>query len=581
MIAERPLQAGLIQSELVTYPNRQGRRIVACLDRQEGDFQLRPFVIIAPKYGETKKNNLHLAYFLAANGLNVLRFDYTNHVGESDGEMSRFTLPEAVHDIIASLDYLEQNHGVRQAGLIAHSLSSRMAVRAAALDNRIGYLINLMGVVNIQRTLTIVYHEDVVAGHLAGKRWGVNDVLGFPIDFERFLGALAASGLHTLESTGADLARIMVPVAFFAAEKDAWVDLDDVRGIVHCAPQSHFIPVRDALHEVRENPAAADQTFLQLVQLCLGWAHGREFAAEEIQKPGKRSFVHQNKIERDRLRQACPERQSEAEFWAYYLSKYRFFESVDVYQCYLNLVGDLLGEFRPGELVFDAGCGNGLFGVWALRHLLDRERAKHRLVPPPVYVGIDLTAEGLLDSLGRHTEVQRRLFAHSVSDSPRMNFVYGHMDLDRLGRRNGAETNGPHAGNGNGAGQAVKFADGTFEKICCSLLLSYLQDPAALLLQLHRLLRPGGRIVVSSMKPFCDLSLIYRRYAADRHTEHEIESARDLLRAAGRIKVKEEQGYYTFFSAEELQDMMRAAGFVNLQAYPSFGSQANVVRAEK
>jgi ubiquinone/menaquinone biosynthesis C-methylase UbiE len=138
---------------------------------------------------------------------------------------------------------------------------------------------------------------------------------------------------------------------------------------------------------------------------------------------------------------------------------------------------------------------------------------------------------------------------------------------------------------GSGAIEAsepvIDFATATFDKICCSLLLSYLKKPERLLRGLHRVLRPGGKIVVSSMKPFCDLSLIYRRYAEGHRTDQEIESARDLLRAAGKIKVKEEQGYYTFYSAEELSEMMTAAGFIHLQTFASFGNQAVVVRAEK
>ena len=66
------------------------------------------------------------------------------------------------------------------------------------------------------------------------------------------------------------------------------------------------------------------------------------------------------------------------------------------------------------------------------------------------------------------------------------------------------------------------------------------------------------------------------------HTDaSEVESARDLLRAAGKIKVKEEQGYYTFFSTEELAEAMLELGFRNPKGQMSFGNQASVVVAEK
>ena len=576
------LQPGSLRSELVIFPSREHKKIVAYLDHAPGG-TAAPYVVMAPKYGETKKNNLQLAHHLAVNGVNVLRFDHTNHVGESEGEISQFTLPGAVQDILAAFDYLEQIHGVKRAGLIANSLSCRMAIRATALDARIRYLINLVGVVNVQQTLTIVYHEDVVANHLAGKQWGVNDVLGFDIDFEHFLSALVSSGLHTLKGTCADLDEIKVPVAFLAAQNDAWVELEDVRQAVGHAKQGRLLLIKDSMHEVRENPEAAEKTFRLLVQLCLGWAHGREFTFEELVMPDKRFFMRQNKIERDRLRLANPSNQTEVEFWSQYLDKYEFFESVDVYQYYLNLVGDLLGEFQPGEVALDAGCGNGLFGVWALRQLLSAQDPPPE--PPPLYVGIDLTNQGLLDAMQKHRNLRRSPVARKGGLRGDMGFLYARMDLDCFGQDNLGGMGAFPREEGSSAIEAsepvIDFATATFDKICCSLLLSYLKKPEQLLRGLHRVLRPGGKIVVSSMKPFCDLSLIYRRYAEGHRTDKEIESARELLRAAGKIKVKEEQGYYTFYSAEELSEMMTTAGFIRLQTFASFGNQAVVVRAEK
>ncbi len=569
------LKNGSVCSELVVFPSREGRKIVAYVDRLEDDSTLRPWAVVTPKYGETKKNNLLLAYYLAINGVNVLRFDHTNHVGESEGEMVNFTLPGAVGDILAAFDYLDQIRGVSRAGLVANSLSARMAIRAAALDPRVSFLVNVVGVVHVQRTLTLVYREDVVANHLAGKRWGRNDVLGFDIDFENFLGALVRSGLHTLQGTGADLEKIAVPVAFLAAQNDAWVDIEEVRSVVKLARKGIFLPIKDSMHEVRENPDAAEKTFRLLVQLCASWSEGNGLTERDVAVPDKRTFLRQNRVERERLRRANPDSRTEAEFWARYLDKYEFFENVDVYQHYLNLMGDLLGDFRAGEVLLDAGCGNGLFGVWVLRQLLAAQRQPLR--PPPVYLGVDLTEEGLLDAMHKQGSLSRgAAFRDGRTDTPGL--LYARMNLDLFEGANGAPPTGDEPA---GPTATIGFAAHTFDKICCSLLLSYLNRPEALLQGLHRVLRPGGTIVVSSMKPFCDLSMIYRRYAEGRRTEDEIESARELLRAASMIKVKEEQGYYTFYSAEELSEMMKAAGFVHLQVFTSFGNQAVVVRAEK
>lgn len=560
------VHAGIIRSEFVTFPGGEGRKVAAYVDCLEGARDNRPWVVIVPKYGETKKNNLQTAYYLAANQVNVLRFDLTNHVGESDGAMSLFTLPGAVEDIHAAFDYLEQVRGVRKAGLLANSLSARMAIRAAATDRRVAYLVSLVGVVHVQRTLAYVYQEDVVANYLGGKRWGLNDVLGFDIDFEHFLGALVTSGMHTLAGTVRDIAAINAPVAFLSAEKDAWVDIAEVRQAIADAPRCVFREIRDAMHEIRENPEAGERTFREIVALCLGWACGAEISPEKIVIPDRRLYLKQNKIERDRYRKANPDVTTETEFWSKYLSKYGYFENVDVYQYYIGLVGGLLGPLKAGDAVLDAGCGNGLFGAWVLRDLVKQKSPM--LEPPPVYVGIDLTNQGLLDAFKRHDQIRREVNA-AVGQNPPMGFAYVQMDLDQFGGVRASKEG------------MVDFASNTFDKICCSLVISYLVRPADLILELYRILRPGGRIVITSMKPFADLSDLYRRYVANHTTEQEVESAKDLLRAAGKIKVKEELGYYTFFSGEEMAEAMKAAGFQNIEATMSFGNQATVVAAEK
>jgi SAM-dependent methyltransferase len=202
--------------------------------------------------------------------------------------------------------------------------------------------------------------------------------------------------------------------------------------------------------------------------------------------------------------------------------------------------------------------------------LRDLVKQKSRMLePPPVYVGIDLTNQGLLDAFKRHDQIRREVNAAAAGQNAPMDFAYVQMDLDQFGGVRASKEG------------MVDFASNTFDKICCSLVISYLVRPADLILELYRILRPGGRIVITSMKPFADLSDLYRRYVANHTTEQEVESAKDLLRAAGKIKVKEELGYYTFFSGEEMAEAMKAAGFKNIEATMSFGNQATVVAAEK
>jgi hypothetical protein len=75
-------------TELVTFGNQNGLRLVGFHDYPLTDNQSTEWMMVLPGYGETKTDVLAEAYFLAKNGFHTLRFDFSDHVGESDGEDS-------------------------------------------------------------------------------------------------------------------------------------------------------------------------------------------------------------------------------------------------------------------------------------------------------------------------------------------------------------------------------------------------------------------------------------------------------------------------------------------------------------
>ncbi len=559
--ASLPAAAASVEiiSELVEYRNAAGLRIRAYFDFAPNGPAARKFAVMAPKYGETKKNNLQLAYELVANGMSVLRFDLTNHIGESEGEMTDFTLPGAVSDIIASIEYLERKHDATDIVVVASSLSARCALRAAALTPRLGRVVCLVGVVNVQHTIFEAYKEDFFGGYLAGRRWGVTDMLGFNVDAEHFVQAAIDADLHTLGGTMRDLDRVQIPVDYFFAENDPWVKFQEVSTAFHGRSNCRLFPVRGAMHELRENPKATSQVYRSVVISCLGLAENTNIASVPL-----KVVLEQNRIERNRLREFAPDVSDESAFWSNYFDKYKLLERSQAYQEYLDLFGRLLGPFTDGRCVLDAGCGNGLFGLWFVRHVA-RHQGWRADDLPCVYVGLDLTTRGLSDALSSHVESRA---VWSTRPSP-PGLLYGQADFDLLSDQKHRKP------------ARLPFADNTFDAICCSLVVSYLKRPETLLAELRRVLRPGGFLVMSSLKPYCDLSEIYRGFLDQQVNESEIESGRGLLRAATTIRLKAEAGHYTFFSEQEFAALARAGGFADFEMHRSFGNQANVLRTVK
>jgi ubiquinone/menaquinone biosynthesis C-methylase UbiE/alpha-beta hydrolase superfamily lysophospholipase len=561
MIADHHyVHTGQIRTEFVQFTNPAGLTLSACVDHA-GDWRARPWVLIAPKYGETKKSNLQLAYHLVANGLNVLRFDHTNHVGESEGQALDFSLPGAVEDITACLDFLAETHAVRQVIMVANSLSARCALRAAADDDRIGKFISVAGVVNLFATMSEIYREDILSQYRAGRRWGVTNFLGLDVQGDVFLQSAISSGLFDLGGTITDAAKLRVPLVCLYAERDTWVRRAEVEQVLAVNPRARMILLPAALHEVRENPRAAEQLFREVIWSCLNDEPCPPDARDRLALPDKKLLLEQNRRERERMRRSEMPAESEKDFWSGYLKKYSILERSSDYQAYLQLLARLCRPLPAGAAVLDAGCGNGMFGHWVLREAA-RPAARTTLAEPLVYVGLDLTQRGLHDAMAGHLDLRP-----PVAREPMPGVQYSMIDFDLLE-------------NGGLAGQ-LPFADGTFDLICCSLVLSYLKRPEALLRELYRVLKPGGGLVASSMKPHCDLSAIYHDSLAQRVTATEIEAGRDLLRAAGKIKLKEEIGHYAFFSRTELAGLVIDAGFCVHESQQSFGDQAVVVKAVK
>ena len=140
----------------------------------------------------------------------------------------------------------------------------------------------------------------------------------------------------------------------------------------------------------------------------------------------------------------------------------------------------------------------------------------------------------------------------------------------------------------NGLGLNLNFSSNYFDKIVASLFISYLYNPDDIIYEFFRMLKPGGRLLVSSMKPDSDISLIFTDYIHKvqkidmedteiKDQEGNLNAARAMLNEAAALFELEEDGYFKFYSEKELVAMFKNAGFVNIQVTLSMGKPEQVV----
>src|SRR5262249_26173830 len=145
----------------------------------------------------------------------------------------------------------------------------------------------------------------------------------------------------------------------------------------------------------------------------------------------------------------------------------------------LDFISRVLGEPKPGQRVLDAGCGIGNYGTFLLMKNIYRMRQGLSAGADPAghaYVGLDFVGEAITQARRTPPDFSREF----ACGGPPVHYSYLVADLE----------------------SPPPFAARSFDQVCMNLVVSYLQDVRKALADMARLLKPKGRIVITSLKPF-------------------------------------------------------------------------------
>ena len=553
-------------SEFSECARSSGQRIVLCYDRPRTDSTTEaPIVVLAPGYGESKRDYVPLAYYLAGNGFQVVRYDNVNHVGESDGLVTQFRLEDMEADLETVLDHVAAQWPGRPIGLVATSLAGRVALKVAGKVSHVRLLMLINGIMDVRHTLQMVHQEDLIGEHLAGVRKGVVNILGLTIDADRWLEHAVQGEYADLLTTQRDAARLRTPVVLFHAEQDAWVDPASVESVASAIGPylRHSFVVPGALHRLQESPRKARTVYRQIAACCQQelWPARRQ---ERMVEPSHREIGVQNRVERERSKKRRPMGKSDhVAFWQEYLQNFQTIPNVADFWRLMDHLYRLMGDCHKGERILDAGCGNGNFGVFLQLNQAFRQRyAKRGNFRSPDYVGLDFVPAALAQAITNFEQVGAALqgqFYEGLRSYVPMSMRVCQADLEC----------------------ALPFPDHSFDRVVCNLVLGYVRDPLFTLREYLRVLTPNGRLVISNLKPYADLSAIYRSFVDTAETRDQVEEGRRLLDNSGRIKEREGEGTFHFHYQAELESLLRAAGVSRPRVYSTFGNQALIAVAEK
>jgi ubiquinone/menaquinone biosynthesis C-methylase UbiE/pimeloyl-ACP methyl ester carboxylesterase len=539
-------------SEKVTFPSASGRRVVGFWTQTQSKGGKPYVIVVPPAWAKTKESMTLLAQFLCATfdehgrELAVLRIDYTNALGESERspefqaaghETLGLTMSECVKDIHGAIAYATSRSLEADIALIGMSFSGPLALRAAVEDRRVGVLFELMGASDVQDLVRrATGGVDYANRYRAGVRTGLQNVLGILSDTDRWVSDGIRSELMYLQSAQADAAKLDIPIVWIHGLHDAFVSEERIQSVLAFAgsPERKLIVVPCGHVPTKTMEAIRSYVPIAAHLLRRDGEQPATFAAPHDAMVAREAEKEWREAPRARL-------PSPRDYWRdYMLGKSEASIGFDVltmtreYRQLMHLQTGLL-ELGANDELHDVGAGLG--------HSLSYLRSGSRV--------------RLYDFVPELLEQARK----------RASGLEIHADT--------TEWDADHAAVPQTLSQATH--------VLMSLFLSCLTNPRAVLLKLAAALRPGTRVVASTIRPDADLSGVYAGLLRDitsgevppqpEYTiEQLVDGVREYMSSAAWLLRLADEGTFHFFDEAEFVEMFREVGFEVVSIHHAFGS---------
>lgn len=579
--AERALQRvtgrvpQLPDIRIVDLYDERGERLRGIVDSC-GQPRGAPLVLIPPAWAKTKETLLPLARTIvesfrdAGESVVVVRLDGIRRRGESTNDPScaapgrechHMTFSQGAADIRTAVEHFAASDELQPSSIVLVTFSGAAIEARHALargrHDRVGGWVSVVGAADLKSGLrTVSGGVDYIGGFEQGVRFGVQRILGIEVDMDRVAEDAVHHRMAHLEDARCEMAKLELPITWIQGRYDAWIDADRVREILSCgdASRRRLIEVPTG-HQLRSSQEAL-QTFELIAQEIGRIVLGREIAPS---LPDLGALERRRQAERARL----PKTQVDLKgFWRDYLlgrDRKLGMELLTVSTPYRELMRVQVEalSLAAGHRVADLGAGTGSLPLFLLEHFAEATSLR--------IDEVDYVSEAL--------ERARARLA-TIDAARRMQVHYIECDLDP-----------------DGPAPPVPVEDAAYDRVLASLVLNYVQEPARLLAEARRLLRAGGRLVLSTLRRDVDISRIYRDVASELRSgaaqralgetdERLIETElREFLNEAARLLDLEERGIFHFWDVDELVELLREAGFTEIETTVAFGDPPQAIIA--
>lgn len=541
--------------------NARGQMIAVTDDRARHQISpSAPIILIIPGFGMTQTDYMPLSFFLAASRFRVLRYDHTNHVGQSDGDILQITLCSMQSDLQSILDFIRATWPSAPLTLFAENIAARVAVKVMAQSKSADQLFLLNPVLDIDTALSTVYKPDAVGSYRQGVRRGITNLWGLNVNFDQFVGDAIAGGYTTATSSMVDFARLTIPPVILTSpgihhpHEEIFGPQDRSLSVMGTAPV--IVPLQtDVSREsgtYDERHAMAFQTIFKLISTPMI----SNAPSIQVHEPNRRDVQRQQQLEQERIRMRHHVSQAmRSALWVAHLAQLPQLGNHPDYWALENKLYRRLFPLDPGTSVLDLGCGEGYL---ARIMLTDQTyRSAHRSGPPadPLrYIGVGYSQESLV--------LAERLFHLFAQELPRP--LTTTFSTDGL-----VETSWLHT-NWN---SPLPLIEESIQRILCHLSLSFSPSPLHSLRQMLRILHQDGQAVITVFQPHTDLATLFHRHFRTTGQDESVAPAQIILHHLGRLREAIRHGLLHSYEPNELTRLLTHAGAGPIQLVPILSDQ--------
>ncbi|MBH0203203.1 MAG: PAS domain S-box protein [Nitrospira sp.] len=518
-----------------------------------------PIVIVIPGFGSTQTDFIPLSFHLAANHLRVLRYDHSNHVGQSEGGVLHLTLSKMQADLQSVLNLVHTTWPTAPVTLLAEDIAARVALKTMAQSTAADRLFLLNPVLDLEAALSMIAPSSVIETYRQGHRWGVVNLWGLNVNFDKFVDDAITGEYVDRASLTADLARLITPPIILTSPRKS-CPIEDIFG-PQCEPvrvmgmDSSVVSLPDDLSGESDDGGHRTEAFKTILTLISAPMSNDPPSAQE-QQPNAHEVYRQRQLEHERIRIRYHVSQAtRSALWGAHLAHLPQLEHLSDYSDMTNDLYRRLLPLEPGMTVLDVGCGQRTFVRLMLTNQAYRS-AHHgtQATVPLRYIGLDQSTESL-----RLAEQHLHLFANELPGTLRAAVPTAQLMATSWMR---TDWNAP-----------LPFTDGSIERILCHLSLSFASSPLHSLRQILRVLHPDGMALVTCLQPHTDLSILFRRHLLAEDHNGFGSPAQIVLHYLGRLREAVCHGILHVYERDELARLLAHAGAGPIQFFPVLDNQ--------